>query len=98
MDGYLVYVDVKRASVLRSLGRPQRWYWVALSGENFKKMAVSSERYTNLDDCYHAIDVLFGTDTYAYRREAEHGNLRLRLAQEQEAPPLAANEPRTERL
>lgn len=77
----LIYVDIKRAA-LPSIrrGRPQRWYWVAKSADNQEKLARSSERYTNHEDCLAAIAQLFGSGTNVYLREQEQGNQVLRMA------------------
>ena len=77
----LVYVIVKQAPLSRLPFRPQRWYWVAKSGDNQKVLARSSERYTNYGDCLHAVHLLFGDGTSVYRRQAERGDVMLRLAQ-----------------
>lgn len=77
----LIYVDLYQTPLLkRLLGRPQRWRWRAFNAGNYRVLAVSSERYTNRQDCIDAIVQLFGFNTAAYMREAEHGNTCLRLA------------------
>jgi uncharacterized protein YegP (UPF0339 family) len=84
----LVYVDIRRALLSRIPGRPQRWYWIARSADNQKKLARSTERYTNREDCVHAIKLLFAASTTVYlrRREADGwpveqlGNEALRMA------------------
>lgn len=78
----LIYVDIKQAKNLRKTltGRPQPWYWVALSGDNNRVLGRSSERYTNKQDCIDSATLLFGTGSNVYLRETEHGNVQLRLA------------------
>jgi hypothetical protein len=76
----LIFVDIKRSRT-RFPGRPQRWFWVALNGNNFRRLARSSENYTNRQDCLDALKQLFGSDANVYKREAEVGNVCLRLAQ-----------------
>ena len=75
-----VYVDLKQAPLSKLPGRPQRWYWVARNAGNQKKLARSSERYTNRQDCLNAIRQLFGDATDVFLREAEKGNYPLRRA------------------
>lgn len=82
----LVFVDVYRSRTWRSderRGRPQTWRWRAINGNNQRRLAASSEAYTNKQDCLDAIAQLFGSETNVYLREAEHGNVALRLAVEQ---------------
>lgn len=77
----LVYVDLKQAPKrLTFKGRQQRWYWVALSGDNFRVLARSSERYTNRNDAVKAIHLLFGDHVNVYLRQSEQGNQVLRMA------------------
>jgi uncharacterized protein YegP (UPF0339 family) len=73
---------VKTAALNRLLGRPQRWRWTARNGDNHRVLAVSSENYTNRQDCIDAITQLFGTNTNAWLHEPEHGNQLLRLTQD----------------
>lgn len=80
----VIFVDIKQAPLSRLPGRPQRWYWVAKSAGNQKKLARSSERYTNRGDCLYVTAQLFGPATNVYLREAEHGNQTLRMAVEPE--------------
>lgn len=76
----LVYVVVKQAPLSRLPFRQQRWSWVARSGDNNRVLARSSESYTNKSDLLNAISVLFSDTTNVYRREAEQGDVMLRLA------------------
>lgn len=82
----LIYVDIKRAPLSKLIpgwglpGRPQRWYWVAKSADNQRKLARATERYTNREDCVHAAWLLFSSSTTVYQREAEQGNVALRMA------------------
>jgi uncharacterized protein YegP (UPF0339 family) len=78
-----IYVDLIKTPVIkRLLGRPQQWRWKAFNAGNMRVLAVSSENYTNRQDCIDAIGQLFGAGSAAYMREAEHGNTSLRLAQD----------------
>ncbi len=76
----LIYVDIKQSARRWPLRRPQKWFWVALSGDNFHQLARSSEAYTNRSDCLKAVRILFGPDSNVYRREDEQGNVLLRLS------------------
>jgi hypothetical protein len=76
----LIYVDLKQTSTRWPLRRPQRWYWVALNGNNMRRMARSSEMYTNQQDCIAAIQQLFGQESNVYLRRHEMGNAMLRMA------------------
>jgi hypothetical protein len=76
----LVYVVLKQAPLSRLPFRQQRWYWLAKSGDNQRKLARSSERYFNRVDAINAINVLFADASNVYRREAELGDVMLRLA------------------
>lgn len=76
----MIYVDLKKSRLASALGRPQPWYWVARSAGNKKKLARSTERYTNYGDVLAAIDLLFSAGVTVYRREVEKGNVLLRLA------------------
>lgn len=78
-----VYVDLVQAPqnpLAKLSGRPQRWRWTALNGGNGRILAVSSEAYTNRNDCLAAIDQLFGTFSDVYLRSSQEGNQLLRLA------------------
>lgn len=75
----VLFVDLK-CSKTRWPGRPQRWYWVALNGNNFRRLARSSENYTNRQDCLDAVEQLFGSGTNVYLRQHEQGNVALRMA------------------
>lgn len=76
----LVFVYLYQSRSRKLLGRPQTWRWRALSGNNFRTMAASSESYTNRQDCLDAITQLFGADTNVYLRQHEQGNQPLRMA------------------
>ena len=78
----LVYVDIRQSSTRWPWKRPQRWFWVALSGDNRRVLGQSSEKYTNRLDCVNAARILFGTSSNVYRREPETGNVTLRLSTE----------------
>jgi hypothetical protein len=76
----LIYVDLKKSRRLWPRKRPQRWFWVAKNGGNQKRLARSTETYTNKADCIEAIYALFGDGSNVYLRQAEIGNVNLRLA------------------
>lgn len=83
MSGRTVYVDLHHRP--RPVGfhpalRWQPWSWVALDGGNHKRLAVSSEKYTNRQDCLDAIRELFGTDTTVHLREPGAETVLLRAA------------------
>lgn len=78
MSAPVLYVDIKQAPLSKLPGRQQRWYWIAKSAGNQKRLARSSERYTNRGDCVNAVWLLFHASTTVFQREAEHGNLLLR--------------------
>lgn len=59
----LVAVVVKKLSAIKTLGRPQRYYWIAQNRDNRETLAVSSERYTNRADCLSAAVQLFADAT-----------------------------------
>lgn len=77
----VVFVDIKQAPLSRIPGRPQRWYWIAKSAGNQKRLARSTERYTNRADCVAAVWLLFHSSTTVFQREVEYGNIELRRAQ-----------------
>lgn len=80
----LVYVDLQEVKVVnwlsRPFRRPQKWRWTAINGGNQRVLAVSSENYTNRQDCIDAIVQLFGDQSNVYLRQPEIGNIELRLA------------------
>lgn len=79
----LIYVDLYQdgAGLLaRVTGRAQRWRWRALNGNNSRVLAVSSESYTNQNDCITAIEELFANQSNVYLRASQRGNQLLRLA------------------
>lgn len=82
MSAPLIYVDVRQSKSRWPLIRPQRWYWVALNGNNFHTLARSSEMYTSRYDCLDAVAQLFGTTSNVYLRQHEKGNAALRMAAE----------------
>ena len=53
MRGVLVKIQLRASRNRWPLGRPQRWYWVAVAA-NGKTVARSSETYTNRGDCLAA--------------------------------------------
>jgi hypothetical protein len=58
----------------------QPWHSLVKSGDNQKPLFKSTERYFNRDDAVHAIELGFAGNSNVYLREAEHGNVALRLA------------------
>lgn len=58
----------------------QPWRSLIKSGDNEKPLFRSTERYFNRADAIHAIQIGFGNNSNVYLREAEHGNVELRLA------------------
>lgn len=79
-ENALIWVDLTQSKRRWPLKRPQRWYWVALNANNMRRMARSSETYTNRKDCIAAIWQLFGDSTTVYLRQHELGNVNLRMA------------------
>lgn len=86
----VVYVDLFQSEDDKQRGpktpRPQLWRWRAFNAGNFKRLAVSSEAYTNRQDCIDAIEQLFGPGSNVYLREHEKGNQPLRMAYPSEVP------------
>lgn len=60
----------------------QPWRLIVKSGGNQKTLFRSTERYFNEADARHAADLAFGSQSNVYLRQAEHGNVALRLATE----------------
>jgi uncharacterized protein YegP (UPF0339 family) len=80
-----IYIDLyqtPRRLLHRVTRRPQRWRWTARDAGNSEAMGVTSESYTNRQDCIDAIQQLFSDNSNVWMREAEHGNLVLRRAWE----------------
>lgn len=86
----VVYVDLFQSEDDKQRGpkaaRPQLWRWRAFNAGNFERLAVSSEAYTNRQDCIDAIEQLFGVGSNVYLREHEKGNQPLRMAYPSEVP------------
>lgn len=59
----------------------QPWRILVKSGDNYKALFKSTERYNNEADARHAADIAFGPHSNVYLRQAEHGNVALRMAQ-----------------
>jgi len=59
----------------------QPWRVLIRSGDNYEPLFRSTERYFNEADARHAIELAFGPGSNVYLRQAEHGNVELRLAQ-----------------
>ncbi|SBS73856.1 hypothetical protein MHPYR_180093 [uncultured Mycobacterium sp.] len=64
------------------LDRFQPWRVAIKSGDNGAELFRSSERYKDKRDARHAIDLAFGLYSNVYLRQAEVGNIELRLAAE----------------
>lgn len=64
----------------RYLATYQPWRLLVISGDNQKPLFRSTERYFNRADAINAADKAFGRGSNVYLREAEHGNVLLRLA------------------
>lgn len=58
----------------------QPWRILVKSGDNYKAMFRSTERYFNEADARHAAEITFGSESNVYLRQAEHGNVALRMA------------------
>jgi uncharacterized protein YegP (UPF0339 family) len=58
--------------------RQQRWRWRARNTGNNHILAISSEPYTNKNDCLHAITQLFGTNTTIHLRDGDTPTHQLR--------------------
>lgn len=79
----LIYVDLFQSApnpLARIAGRPQRWRWRAINGNNSRVLAASSEAYTNRGDALAAITQLFGSNSNVYLRSGNAGNQTLRSA------------------
>ena len=68
------------AEYMKYINRFQPWRLLILSGDNHEPMFRSTERYFNRADALHAAELAFGSGSNVYLREAEHGNVVLRLA------------------
>jgi hypothetical protein len=71
--------DIAR-SYREYIKRYQPWHSLVKSGGNQEPLFESTERYFNRDDAVHAIELAFGGNSNVYLREAEHGDVELRLA------------------
>lgn len=94
MSAPLIYVDlVKRHLAPREkfpsmtdeqyrelVDRFQPWSLLIVSGDNHEPLFRSTERYLHRADAIHAAEFAFGSGSNVYLREAEHGNVVLRLA------------------
>lgn len=81
----LVYVDIIHEAPPDDWPgdtRWQPWRWIAKNANNNEPMARSTEHYTNKQDVLDAIAQLFGSGSNVYLREAEQGNVALRMAAE----------------
>lgn len=58
----------------------QPWRILIRSGDNYKSLFRSTERYFNEADAKHAAELAFGSGSNIYLRQAEKGNRVLRLA------------------
>jgi uncharacterized protein YegP (UPF0339 family) len=76
----VITVKVYRCAPGRRGSRGQRWRWTAFAA-NGRKMATAGEAYTNEKDCLDAVQVLFGTETRAWREHPDQPEAMLRDAQ-----------------
>ena len=94
MSGRTVYVDLRRSD--RPSGTPgkrwQGWSWIALNAGNHEPLAISTEKYTNRQDCLDAIRQLFGTDATVHLREPGAETVLLRAAASADAINDAAED------
>ncbi len=58
----------------------QPWRLLVVSGDNHEPLFRSTESYFNRADAIHAAELAFGSGSNVYLREAECGNVLLRLA------------------
>jgi hypothetical protein len=70
-------LEVEYAKYLEAF---QPWRILVLSADNHEALFRSTERYFNEADARHAAEIAFGTNSNVYLRQAEHGNVQLRLA------------------
>lgn len=87
----VVFIDILRSKTLWPWRRPQRWYFVALSADNQKALARSSEMYTNREDAADAAWLAFSHKATAFLRQGgdtdlDHqlGNVLMRRATSEE--------------
>lgn len=73
-------VDDLRSAHRKYLDDFQPWRLLVKSGGNQKPLFRSTERYFNEADARHAADIAFGDRSNVYLRQAEHGDVTLRLA------------------
>ena len=76
----LLFVDIQQSKSRWPVKRPQRWYWVLKSADNNEPLAVSSENYTNKQDCIDAAFLVHSAGSTVYFRQSEHGNVLMRQA------------------
>ena len=62
--------------------RHQGWRWTATSAGNNRTLA-SGEAFYNWEDCVNSVELLFGAFTDVHLRQAETGNVVLRLASDE---------------
>lgn len=77
---HLIWIDLYQSTRRKTLRRAQTWRWRAISGRNGRILANSADAYTNRSDAVSAIQQLFGSNSDVYQRQAETGDLMLRLA------------------
>lgn len=85
VDSYLSdqIIDQEYADYLEHF---QPWRILILSGDNHKELFRSTERYFNKADAEHAIDIAFANKSNVYLRQAETGDIELRLATDTTQP------------
>ena len=73
MSGTVLYVDIRESHAVNLLSRKRKqpWYWVLRNSNNNKVMAVSSERYTNRQDCVDAAKLVNGSSVTVYLRAGD---------------------------
>lgn len=84
----LIYVDLIETPEPTDYDGPrwQPWGILVRSGDNNKPLFKTTEAYTNREDAIRAAEIAFGRGSNVYLREAEHGNVLLRLASDAPAP------------
>jgi len=78
----VLFIDIQETSsnTIFKRARKQPFYWVAKNSGNGRVMAISSERYTNRQDCVDAARLIFGSEVNVYLRQENQPNQLLRYA------------------
>lgn len=82
----LIFIDAYQIHPLLRVGRQKTWRWRALNGGNMQPMAHSGKTYFNYGDAVDAAYELFGRNSNVYLRQAEHGDVEMRLASDYTPP------------